>query len=54
MVIPKFAAKINIPKKEIGIPTATQNANLTFRNRAKNKSTKKTPMPAFLSNNSVR
>jgi hypothetical protein len=45
---------MNIPKKEIGIPTATHNANLAFKKIAKNNNTNKTPTAAFSTNNSVR
>ena len=37
MVTSKKPAKINIPKKEIGNPKATQNASLVFKNKDKNK-----------------
>ena len=48
MVTPNCAAKINIPKKEIGNPKATQKASLKFKKSAKKKSTKRIPEIAFL------
>ena len=51
MVTPNCAAKINIPKNEIGKPKATQNANLTFKNNAKKNNTKRIPITPFSNNN---
>ena len=53
IVTPNCAAKINIPKKDIGKPKATQNAKRKFKNNAKKKSTKSIPEIAFLVNNQV-
>ena len=47
MVTSNCAAKINIPKKAIGNPKATQIANLKFKNNAKKKSTKSIPTTPF-------
>ena len=53
MVTPNCAAKINIPKKEIGKPKATQKANRKFKKRAKKKRTRSIPEIAFLAKSAV-
>ena len=53
MVTSKYPAKINIPKKEIGNPKATQNARRVLRNKDKKINTKNTPMRAFSESNCV-
>ena len=54
MVMLKYPANINIPKKATGNPAATQNANLGRKNNDKNNITNNIPCHAFLNNNSVR
>ncbi len=54
MVTSNCAAKINIPKKAIGSPAATHNANRTFKNNAKKNKTNKIPIKPFHTSNSVR
>ena len=46
--------KINIPKKEKGIPNATQADNFKFKKRPKNKRTNINPIKPFLESNSTR
>ena len=53
IVTPRFAAKMNIPKKEIGNPAATQNAILTFRKSERKSRTRMIPIIAFSVNNCV-
>ncbi len=53
MVTLNCEAKINIPKKAIGKPKATQIAKRTFRKSAKKKSTNKIPTIPFSINNFV-
>ena len=47
IVISNSPANINIPKKEIGILKATQNANLILRKSDKKIKTKNIPIPPF-------
>ena len=47
IVMSNSPAKISIPKNEIGILKATQNANRIFRNNDKKIKTKKIPIPPF-------
>ena len=54
MVISRFVAKINIPKKAIGIPAATQKAKRIFKNKAKKNKTNIMPIVPLFSNNKVR
>ena len=47
IVTPNFPARINIPKKEMGNPKATQKAKEGRRNMDKNIITKMIPTPPF-------
>ena len=53
MVTPNCEAKINMPKKAIGKPNATQIANLKFKKSAKKNSTSSIPEIAFFVSNQV-
>ena len=48
------SANINIPKNEIGILNATQNASLIFKKIDNNINTSKIPIPPFSSSKLVR
>ena len=54
MVTLNMGAKTNIPKKAIGSPKATQNANLVFKKRDRNTKTRIIPTMAFSVSNWVR
>ena len=47
IVMSNSPANISIPKNEIGILNATQNANLIFKNNERKISTRKIPIPPF-------
>ncbi len=53
IVIPVCVTNINIPKKEIGNPAATQNARRVLRKRDKKSKTNSMPIPPFLRSNTV-